>query len=189
MKTTEFGKIEAVKFCDSKFQKPGQKAVLLRQEVTTVYSGGTPGELSLLPKSEKRFPTTRYLVMPCADDVTLEQLTQSKVLRAGKIGRIIASEPIVLPKHEWAMANTDLTLDDIAESQLIPMLDDDDNAVLDATGNKVPMLDNYGWPMFKVHRLVKSDVEDVDTRFQVPAPAEVAGAMTEAEIDTQALDV
>lgn len=185
MKTIEFGKLEAVKFCTSSFQKPGQKAVHLRQEVTTVYSGGAPGEVSLLPEKAKRYPSMRHIVVPCSENETLETIKQK--LGGKKIGRIIASEPIVLPKHEWALANTDLQLETIAERQLIPQMDAESNAVLDADGNKVPMLDNFGWPQYKVHRLVELATEDVDTRFNVPVP--VAEAVTaDAEDDTQQFD-
>ena len=176
----EFGK----GFVTSKFTKPGQKSVHLKQLTTTDYSSGSEhNDITLVSATKNQiFKSYRTAILPCDD-----WYTEADVLKAVKgmrIGRILASEPIISSRQRYMMSqkNEDgspmLTFEQIMEKQLVPELEKLSPAeksagkvakpVLNEDGTKKPQLDKYDRRQYRLLTVIRSEKPDTDLRLDFP---------------------
>ena len=176
-------------FVVSKFTKEGQKSVHLKQLTTTDYSTGSEfNDVSLVSATENQvFRSYRTAILPCDD-----WYTEGDVLKAVtgmRIGRILASEPIISSRQRYMMSqkNEDgspmLTFEQIMEKQLIPELEKLTAAekkagkvakpVLNEDGTKKPQLDKYDRRQYRLLTVVLAGKPDSDLRLDFPIEEEL----------------
>lgn len=158
-----FGNVVAVKEVSSQFQKEGTKSVLLQQDVSTTYPASRNNTDGIIADSElgagETFVNKRNAIVVIPSSMTVEQFNErlQKFPKAG-LRKIISSEPIVNENHKWAMKERGLTIETIAERQIVKEVNKE-------TGEEVVINHKKtGEPCYRVVELVSDITQkgDVD---------------------------
>ena len=123
-----YGVVVAVREVESQFQKEGTKSVLLQQEVKSTYPVSRNNTDGIIADSElgtgETFVNKRNVIVVIPNSMTIEQFNErlQKFPKAG-LRKIVSSEPIVSENHKWAMSERGLTLEAIAQKQVVKEVD------------------------------------------------------------------
>jgi hypothetical protein len=162
----------------TEYTKPGQKSVHVKQLTIIDYSSNDEfSDVNMVSATEKQlFKSYRTAILQCDDWYTEKDVLAA--LKGKRIGRIMASEPIISARQKYNIEQGILDYETVAEKQLVPMLTDVTAeekaagvkavAILDADGKKVPMLDVFKNRQYRLLTVINGDKKDVDLRVQYP---------------------
>lgn len=177
MKTT-FKPIVAVDFVESPYKVAGQKSVMIQQKVVNTYGqdGTNLNTLSLVtPRADLVFEQTRTLIMRCDENATLEQIQAQ--INGYNLYKMISSHPIITQGQQYRISTGELDPATIEQRQIIPQLSETERdergnkkAIVDANGNKVPLLDKLGRRQYRMFFIAPEGKNDVDMREKTPIP-------------------
>lgn len=168
--TFSYSPIKAVEEVQSLYPVEGQKSVRFEQLVETRYprnSGIDKIDFFANEESDPRRLITRRrsIIRPVPVSKSLDDLT---AMVAGKfIARQLSNEVIIDSKQAYRIAQGQLDIDTLAETQIVPMMSEPDangktSVLVDDNGKKVPLVLN-GRHMYRV-LFINNTHEDIDTR-------------------------
>lgn len=168
---TEFP-IIAEKFVDNLYPRDGEKTVLLRMKIQTELNGFTRHKKSMIQTpADKMKHTSRTCLVNVPEAATLDDVTS--FYSDCRIGRHMASSPIIDEGYQWAIDNGYTTVDAIAAKQVVPELDEDGNVVFEDDGSVKPQLDEFNNLQYRMLYVFGKEDADIDDRVKctIEAPA------------------